>query len=87
MSWKISNQYKMRLQKKHEKFADSLDIAVTNLKEAKREDELGNGTFYRTILCKLQERMVAQYNHGIFEHKKEENVETFRSFTMQEAEF
>ena len=86
MSWKISNQYKIRLQKKPEKFADSLDIAVTNLKKAKREDELGNGTFYRTILCKLPERMLAQYNRGIFKHK-EEIIETFRSFTMQEAEF
>ena len=31
--------------------------------------------------------MVAQYNHWIFEHKKDENVKTFKSFIIQEAEF
>ena len=69
--------------KEIEKSEDLLDIAVTNLKEAKREDELGNGTFY----SKLPERMVVQYHRWIFEHKKDENIETFRSFIIQEAEF
>ena len=31
--------------------------------------------------------MVAQYHCWIFEHKKDENVETFRSFIIREAEF
>ena len=32
-----------------EEFADSLDVAVTNLKEAKRIKELGNGTLYHKL--------------------------------------
>ena len=55
-----------------------LDIPVTNLKEAKHEDEQGNGTFYRKLLRKLPETMVAQDYRWIFEHKKDENVKTFK---------
>ena len=73
--------------KEIEKFADLFYIAVINLMEAKREDELSNGTFYCKLLRKLPERMVAQHNRWIFEHKKKENVEKFRSFIIQEAEF
>lgn len=36
-----------------EKFVDLLDIAVTNLREAKREYSLGHGTFHRKLLRKL----------------------------------
>ena len=32
-----------------EEFADSLYVAVTNLKEAKRTKELGNGTLYHKL--------------------------------------
>ena len=55
--------YKMRHQKKfaEKKFADLLDIAVTNMKEAKLEDEMGNGLLYRKLLRKLPGRIVAQY--------------------------
>ena len=73
--------------KEIEKFADLLDIAFTNLKEAKREYELGNGIFYPNLLRKLSERMVTQYHRWTFEHKKDENVETFRKFIIQEAQF
>ena len=44
-----------------EKFADLLDIAVINLKEENRIEELGNGTFYRKLLKKMLERMITQY--------------------------
>ena len=60
---------------------------LLNQKEAKHEDELGNGIFDRRLLHKLTEKMVAQYHRLIFEHKKDENVETLRSFIIQEAEF
>ena len=59
---------------------------LLNQKEAKHEDELGNGIFDRRLLHKLTEKMVAQYHRLIFEHKKDENVETLRSFIIQEAE-
>ena len=53
----------MRHQKKfaEKRFADLIDIAVTNMKEAKLEDEMGNGLFYRKLLRKLPGRIVAQY--------------------------
>ena len=60
---------------------------LLNQKEAKHEDELDNGIFDRRLLHKLTEKMVAQYHRLIFEHKKDENVETLRSFIIQEAEF
>ena len=70
-----------------EKFADLLDIAVINLKEAKREEELGNGTFYRKLQRKLPERLLTQYQRWIFENKNTESVESLRKFIVQEAEF
>ena len=47
--------------KRVEKFADLLDIAVINLKEENRTEELGNGTLYRKLLKKMPERMITQY--------------------------
>ena len=35
---------------------------LLNQKEAKHEDELGNGIFDRRLLHKLTEKMVAQYH-------------------------
>ena len=70
-----------------EKFADLLDIAVINLKEENRIEELGNGTFYRKLLKKMPERMITQYQRWVFDKEKKENVENLRSFVIQEAEF
>ena len=53
--------------KEMEKFADLLGIVVTNLKEAKCEDELVSVTFYCKLFHKLPEKMLAQYHHWIFE--------------------
>ena len=73
--------------KDQEKFADLLDIAVINLKEENRIEELGNGTFYRKLLKKMPERMITQYQRWVFDKEKKENVENLRSFVIQEAEF
>ena len=70
-----------------EKFADLLDIAVINLKEENRIEELGNGTFYRKLLKKMLERMITQYQRWVFNKDKKENVENLRSFVIQKAEF
>ena len=43
------------------KFPAFLDIAVINLKEENRIEELGNGTFYRKLLKKIPERIITQY--------------------------
>ena len=71
--------------KELERLADLVDIAVTNLKEAKHEEELVNGTFYRKLLHKLPEKTVTLYHRWIFEQRKTENVQKFRSFILQEA--
>ena len=44
-----------------EKVADLLDILTINLKEARRTEELGNGSPYLNVQKKLTETMVADY--------------------------
>ena len=56
-----------------EKFADLLDIAVTNLKEAKRTEELGNGTLYHKLQRKMPERMLSRYKRWVYEQRKNED--------------
>ena len=70
-----------------EKFADLLDIAVINLEEENRIEELCNGTFYRKLLKKMPERMITQYQRWVFDKEKNKNVNNLRSFVIQEAEF
>ena len=52
-----------------DKFADLLDIAVINLKEENRIEELGSSTFYRKLLKKMPERMITQYQRFVFDKK------------------
>ena len=66
-----------------EKFADVLDVAVINLKEAGRHEELGNGTLYMRLLKKMTEQMLSQYNRWVYENMKVEGVETLHEWTMQ----
>ena len=44
-----------------DKFSDLLGIAVINLKEKNKIEELGNGIFYQKLLKKMPERMITQY--------------------------
>ena len=48
-----------------ERFADILDIAVVNLKEARRYEELGNGSLYAKLQKKMTEQMLAQYRRWV----------------------
>ena len=41
-----------------EKFADILDIAVINLKEAGRHEELSNGSLYNKLQWKMTESIL-----------------------------
>ena len=66
-----------------EKICDLLDIAVINLKEENRIEELGNDTFYHKLMKKVLERMITQYQPYVFDEKKNENVENLRSFIIQ----
>ena len=70
-----------------EKFADLLDIAVVNLKEAGRLDELKNGSLYNKLQRKMTESMLSRYHRWIFEKEKIESVECLREWILQESEF
>ena len=62
--------------------ADLLDVIVINLKEAGRQEELSHGALYLKI-----QKMLANYNRWVFEHKKPEGVKTLREWIIQETEF
>lgn len=70
-----------------EKFADLLDIAVVNLKEAGRLDELKNGSLYNKLQRKMTEYMLSRYHRCVFEKEKIESVESLREWILQESEF
>ena len=50
-----------------EQFADLLDIAIINLKEADQQYELRDGSLYMKLQRKLPESMLARYHRWIFE--------------------
>lgn len=70
-----------------DKFADLLDIAIINLKEAGQYHELGDGSLYTKLQRKLPEAMLARYHRWVFENHKQESVTTLRTWVIQEAEF
>ncbi len=70
-----------------ERFADLLDVAVINLKEAGREQELQDGSLYNKLQRKLHQRLLTNYHRWVFEKNKNESVESLREFIMREAEF
>lgn len=67
--------------------ADLLDIAVVNLKEAGRFQELMNGSLYNKLQRKMTESMLSRYHRWIFESGKIESVEFLHEWILQEAEF
>ena len=70
-----------------ERYADLLDIAIVNLKEANRSEELQDGLLYMKLQKKLPATMLAAYHRWIFENKKKESVEILREWAIQESEF
>ena len=70
-----------------ERFADLLDIAVINLKEAGRQDELGNGSLYTKLQRKMTQSLLTHYHRWIYENHRVESVVTLREWVIQEAEF
>ena len=61
-----------------EQFADLLDIAIINLKEAGQHYELGDGSLYTKLQRKLPEAMLARYHRWVFENNHSESVTTLR---------
>jgi hypothetical protein len=53
-----------------EKFVDLLDVAVVNLEDAKRWEELGTGTFRIKLQRKLPQVMLTNYHRWIYENTK-----------------
>ena len=68
-------------------YADLLDIAIVNLKEANRSKELQDGLLYMKLQKKLPATMLAAYHRWIFEKRKRESVEILREWAIQESEF
>ena len=57
------------------RYADLLDIAIINLKEANHLEELKDGLLYMKLQKKLPVSMLASYHWQIFENRKSESVE------------
>ena len=70
-----------------EQFADLLDLAIINLKEAGQHVELGNGSLYNKLQRKLPEAMLARYDSWVFENSHPESMTTLRTWVIQESEF
>ena len=68
-------------------FADLLDIAIINLKEANQTQELGDGSLYAKLQRKLPKVMLARYHRWIFENSKQESVLMLHTWVIQEADF
>ena len=69
------------------KFADLLDIAIINLREAGQDHELRDGSLYNKLQRKLSESMLARYHRWMFEISITESVAALREWVIQEAEF
>ena len=70
-----------------EKYADLLDIAIVNLKEANRFEELRDELLYMKLQKKLPASMLTCYHRWIYENHKIESVEVLREWVIQETEF
>ena len=70
-----------------EKLADLLDVTVINMREAGRNAELGDSVLYSTVLKKLPESLVTQYQRYLFEQKKSPSLCMLRDWLNLESEF
>ena len=70
-----------------ENFADLLDIAIINLKEAGLHHELQDGSLYTKLQRKLPESLLARYHRWVFENSATGSVLTLRTWVIQESEF
>ena len=70
-----------------ERFADMLEIAIMNLKEAGHHNELGDGYSYGKLRKKLTESMLAKYHRWVFETKTPESVIALKTWVFEESEF
>ena len=64
-----------------------MDVAILNLKESNRTEELKDGMLYIKLQKKLPAQMLAAYHRWVFENHRVECVEVLREWVIQEAEF
>ena len=70
-----------------EKYADLLDVAIVNLKEANHLDKLQDGLLYMKLQKKLPASMLTRYHCWIYENHKIESMEILREWVIQETKF
>ena len=70
-----------------EQFADLLEIAIMNLREAGHHNELGDGYLYGKLRTKLTESMLAKYHRWVFETKTPESVIALKTWVFEESAF
>ena len=70
-----------------EKFADLLDVAIINLKEAGQNQELGDGSPYNKLQRKLSESMLAQYHRWAFENSITESWHRYENGSYKRQNF
>ena len=70
-----------------EKLADLLDVAMVNLKEANRFDELKDGLLCIKLQKKLPTSMLTHYHRWVYENHKTESVEALQEWVVQETDF
>ena len=73
--------------KELETFADILERAVITLKENNQSSDLEPGTLHTTILEKIPERLLSQYNRWIDENKYQDLLETLKDWNSEEAAY
>ncbi|XP_065177331.1 uncharacterized protein LOC135807824 [Sycon ciliatum] len=70
-----------------EQFSELLAVAVVNLEDAGRAAELGAGSFYTTLLRKLDEQIVVRYHRWRYDRSLAESVHGLLEFCTLEADF
>ena len=59
-----------------------LDVTVANIIEAGHFTELGNGTFYTSLLWKMTDSMLTEYLRWLSDKEKEESVQSLREWVL-----
>ena len=70
-----------------EQFADLLDLAVINLKEAGEHQDLGDGSMYLQLQRKLPQSLLARYHGWVFENDVTASVIALKTWVTEESRF
>ena len=70
-----------------EKLADLLEVVVVTMKDAGRQEELGDGTLYMKIQKKLTEEMLTRYRRWSYEMQEPDSVEALKKWLLRESDY